>query len=46
MFNTAYANITDKIGDFNPQLLREIKGRLKTRNVAIISIVSLLGQFR
>jgi hypothetical protein len=44
MFNTAYANITDKIGDFNPQLLREIKGRLRPKNVIIVSIVSLIGQ--
>lgn len=34
----------NRIGDWNPQLLREIKGRLKTRNVAIASAISLLGQ--
>ncbi|GAX40846.1 hypothetical protein NIES4075_18120 [Tolypothrix sp. NIES-4075] len=37
-------NLIDKIGDFNPQLLREIKGRLKIIPVAIALIVSLLSQ--
>ncbi|MDJ0715253.1 MAG: hypothetical protein QNJ54_13685 [Prochloraceae cyanobacterium] len=34
----------DKLGDWNPQLLREIKGRLKTRNIAIAAIISAIGQ--
>ncbi|WP_315790299.1 ABC transporter permease subunit [Fischerella sp. JS2] len=34
----------DKIGDWNPQLLREIKGRLKLFPVAIACISSLVGQ--
>ncbi|MBW4569352.1 MAG: ABC transporter permease [Tolypothrix carrinoi HA7290-LM1] len=37
-------NLIDKIGDWNPQLLREIKGRLKVFPVAIAFIISLLGQ--
>jgi len=37
-------NLIDKIGDWNPQLLREIKGRLKIFPVAIALIISLLGQ--
>jgi hypothetical protein len=37
-------NLIDKIGDWNPQLLREIKGRLKIVPVAIAFIISLLGQ--
>ncbi|QFS47414.1 ABC transporter permease subunit [Nostoc sphaeroides] len=37
-------NLTDKIGDWNPQLLREIKGRLKFFNVAIAVATSLLLQ--
>ncbi|MBW4615486.1 MAG: ABC transporter permease subunit [Desmonostoc vinosum HA7617-LM4] len=37
-------NLIDKIGDWNPQLLRELKGRLKVFNVAIAVIVSLLLQ--
>ncbi|MEQ9368937.1 MAG: hypothetical protein RIG63_07870 [Coleofasciculus chthonoplastes F3-SA18-01] len=35
----------DKLGDWNPQLLRELKGRLKGRNIAIALIISLVGQF-
>lgn len=37
-------NLIDKIGDWNPQLLREIKGRLKFFNVAIAVATSLLLQ--
>ncbi len=37
-------NLLDRIGDWNPQLFREIKGRLKLRNVAIAIATSLLGQ--
>lgn len=35
----------DRIGDWNPQLLRELKGRLKPRNVLIAVAISLMGQF-
>ncbi len=34
----------DRIGDWNPQLLRELKGRLKPRNVIIAVVTSLVGQ--
>lgn len=34
----------DRVGDWNPQLLRELKGRLKGRNVAIAVCISILGQ--
>ncbi|MEH1834716.1 MAG: ABC transporter permease subunit [Nostoc sp.] len=37
-------NLIDKIGDWNPQLLRELKGRLKFFNVAITVATSLLVQ--
>ncbi|MBX9252857.1 ABC transporter permease [Desmonostoc muscorum CCALA 125] len=37
-------NLIDKIGDANPQLLRELKGRLKFFNVAIAVATSLLLQ--
>ncbi len=37
-------NLIDKIGDWNPQLLREFKGRLKFFNVAIAFATSLLIQ--
>lgn len=34
----------ERIGDWNPQLFRELKGRLKLRKVAIALAMSLLGQ--
>jgi hypothetical protein len=37
-------NILDKIGDWNPQLFREIKGRLKLFNIAIVAGISLVSQ--
>ncbi|WP_414577486.1 ABC transporter permease subunit [Anabaena sp. CCY 9402-a] len=37
-------NFIDKIGDWNPQLLREIKGRLKVFNLVIAVGLSLIGQ--
>lgn len=37
-------NLLERVGDWNPQLLREIKGRLKTRNVVITVAISLLSQ--
>ncbi|OUL26590.1 ABC transporter permease [Nostoc sp. T09] len=41
-------NFIDKLGDWNPQLFRELKGRLKVFNVLIaltISVVTQLGIF-
>lgn len=37
-------NFLDRIGDWNPQVFREIKGRLNVRNIAIAVASSLLGQ--
>ncbi|MEG3988717.1 hypothetical protein QUA13_16455 [Microcoleus sp. S28C3] len=37
-------HLLDKIGNWNPQLFREIKGRLNTGNMAIASALSLSGQ--
>ena len=34
----------DQLSDINPQLFREVKGRLKSQNVAIASVISLVGQ--
>jgi len=34
----------NRLGDWNPQLLRELKGRLKFRNMALAASLSLLGQ--
>ena len=38
------STISNKLGDINPQLLREIKGRLKPRNIFIVSGMSLVSQ--
>ncbi|AFY45871.1 hypothetical protein Nos7107_5387 [Nostoc sp. PCC 7107] len=43
-----YLNLLDKIGDWNPQFLREIKGRLKPFHLIFafaISLISQLGLF-
>ncbi|MEH1816516.1 MAG: ABC transporter permease subunit [Nostoc sp.] len=37
-------NLIDKIGDWNPQLFRELKGQFKFVNVAIVVVTSLLLQ--
>lgn len=36
--------LLDSLGDWNPQLLRELKGRLKAPNVLVAVAISLLGQ--
>ncbi len=38
-------NLMDKIGDYNPQLLREIKGRIKPKNIILTIAISLISQF-
>lgn len=38
-------NWLERLGDWNPQLMREIKGRLKPHNLLIAGTISLLGQF-
>jgi hypothetical protein len=38
------ANFIDRLGDYNPQLFRELKGRLKPRNIAIAASISLVCQ--
>jgi hypothetical protein len=35
----------DRVGDRNPQLFRELKGRIKARNLIITSIISIFLQF-
>jgi hypothetical protein len=37
-------NLFDRIGNCNPQLFREIKGRLKIGNIAIVTALSICGQ--
>jgi len=38
-------NFIEPLGNWNPQLLRELKGRLKPRNILLASVISVLGQF-
>jgi hypothetical protein len=38
------STIVDRLGESNPQLFRELKGRLKPRNLAIATAISLVGQ--
>ncbi|MBR8838763.1 MAG: ABC transporter permease [Stigonema ocellatum SAG 48.90 = DSM 106950] len=37
-------NFLDRLGDWNPQLFRELKGRLKALSVGIAIVTSLVGQ--
>ncbi|HBB31601.1 MAG TPA: ABC transporter permease [Cyanobacteria bacterium UBA8803] len=37
-------NLVNQLGEWNPQLFREFKGRLKPRNILIAVTTSLLGQ--
>lgn len=37
-------NLVNQVGEWNPQLFREIKGRLKPRNILVAVTLSLLGQ--
>lgn len=37
-------NLVNQVGEWNPQLFREIKGRLKPRNILIAVTLSLLAQ--
>ena len=39
------SSLWDKFLDWNPQLFREIKGKLKTRNVVIAAAISVFTQF-
>ena len=38
-------NWIDQLGNWNPQLLREIKGRFQVRNLLLAGAISLVGQF-
>ena len=37
-------NIIDRVGDWNPQIFRELKERLTPRNIGITATISLLLQ--
>lgn len=40
-----YLQVIDNIGEWNPQLFREIQGRLKPKTLSIVAIASFIGQF-
>ncbi len=44
MLTQIYPSAIASIGNKNPQLFREIKGRLKQKNVVIVSLASIIGQ--
>ena len=44
MLSRIYPRVIDHVGELNPQLFREIQGRLKLRNVVLASAVSIIGQ--
>lgn len=37
-------NLMDRLGEWNPQVFRELKGRVKPRNIAIAVVVSFVSQ--
>jgi hypothetical protein len=45
MFTSLSNRLIDQIGEWNPQLFREIKGRLKKRNLMIVGTIAFIGQF-
>lgn len=38
-------SLTHQIGEWNPQLLRELQGKVKLRNLILVSSLSIIGQF-
>jgi hypothetical protein len=38
------AKVIDRLGEWNPQLFRELKGKLNTRNIVIATAISFFGQ--
>ena len=44
MLSQIYPRMIDNLGDWNPQFFREVKGRLKPKNLAIVSFASVIGQ--
>ncbi|MEA5509780.1 hypothetical protein VB715_08385 [Crocosphaera sp. UHCC 0190] len=39
-----FISYLDRLGDWNPQLFREVKGRLNFRNLGIAGAIAILGQ--
>lgn len=44
MFTKFFSQSIDSVGEWNAQLFRELKGRFKTRNIALVGGLSVLGQ--
>ena len=44
MLSKMYPRVIDSVGEWNPQLFREVKGRLTPKTITIISLVSIIGQ--
>ena len=40
-----FSNLLDRVGDYNPQLLREIKGKMTSGKVISITLFSFVAQF-
>lgn len=39
-----FSNLIDQLGDWNPQLFRELKGQYHTRNITLAVLFSVIGQ--
>ncbi|BAQ62810.1 Slr1114 protein [Geminocystis sp. NIES-3708] len=45
MLAKLYPNIIENVSEWNPQLFREVKGRLTPKTITIVSLASIVGQF-
>ncbi|MBL1211040.1 ABC transporter permease [Geminocystis sp. GBBB08] len=45
MLTKMYPRVVDNVGEWNPQLFREVKGRLTLKTITIVSLASIIGQF-
>ncbi|BAQ65248.1 hypothetical protein [Geminocystis sp. NIES-3709] len=45
MLSKIYTRVIDNVGEWNPQLFREIQGRLKPKTISIVVVASAIGQF-
>lgn len=45
MLAKIYPTVVDSVGEWNPQLFREVKGRLTPKTFTIVALASIIGQF-
>lgn len=45
MLTKLYPNIINNASEWNPQLFREVKGRLTQKTITIVALASIMGQF-